>query len=399
MPKSIDLATLGLPPLPSHSSETISALLWAREIVQKHLATTYKINDPKGIEELKPINIGGVDQWLHIRGRNHNNPILLYLHGGPGCSMIGARDSALLSWEDYFTVVRWDQRQTGKSYYPAKDETDPLTINQFLSDTEEVIQYLQCQFNQKKIILLGHSWGSILGMHMVKRHPEWIHAYIGIGQVVNWMANEEVLFKRLYNHAEEQQDMELLSKLKTIAPYPDPDKPAISFVKNTDFLRMSLQQISGEVGTHHYSRPHSEYIQSLAFERLISPHLTLTDVSHSLLGDDVALMRPPYSFTEEFMAVDLPKQLGSSFEVPIFFFSGRHDYQTPVTLSDEWFSQIEAPHKELIHFEESAHIVVSEEPGKVLVNLVNKVLPFCQNQAQDSQTQDGIAKEVDIENA
>ena len=113
---NIDLSTaLGIPPLPSHSPDTIAALLWAREVLQKHLTTTYAVKDPKGIEELKPVKIGGVDQWLHIRGRNRNNPVLLYLHGGPGAPNIGFFDAIQRPWEDYFTVVQWDQRQTGKS--------------------------------------------------------------------------------------------------------------------------------------------------------------------------------------------------------------------------------------------------------------------------------------------
>ena len=84
MTKNIDFSALGIPPLPSHSSDSIAALLWAREVLQQHLTTTYAVKDPKGIEELKPVKIGGIDQWLHIRGRNRNNPVLLYLHGGPG---------------------------------------------------------------------------------------------------------------------------------------------------------------------------------------------------------------------------------------------------------------------------------------------------------------------------
>ena len=92
------------------------------------------------------------------------------------------------------------------------------------------------------------------------------------------------------------------------------------------------------------------------FERTISPHLTLTDISNSILGDEVAVSRVPYIFTKEFTAIDLPNDVGSSFEVPIFFFSGRHDWHTPVSLSDQWFSEINAPYKELIHFEESCHL-------------------------------------------
>ena len=180
-------AALGLPPLPSTSPDTIAALMWAREVMQKHITTTYAVTDPKGIEELKSVNIGGVEQWIHIRGRNRDNPVLLFLHGGPGATVIGALDAAQRPWEDYFTVVTWDQRQTGKSYYPADDENAPLTIQRFIDDTEELLQYLRDYLNKDKLFILGSSWGSLLGMNMVKRRPEWVHAYIGVGQLVNWL--------------------------------------------------------------------------------------------------------------------------------------------------------------------------------------------------------------------
>jgi len=369
-------AALGLPPLPSCSAETIGALLWAREVLQNHQTTTYAVQDPKGIEDLKSIKIGGVEQWLHIRGRNRDNPILLYLHGGPGYPLIGWMEATMQPWEDYFTVVHWDQRQTGKSYYSANDETDPLTVNQFISDTEEVIQYLLGFLDQSKLFLLGHSWGSMLGMQMVERHPDWLYAYIGIGQIVSWMDNEKVLFDRLIDHAKNKQETELVAKLNTISPYPNPEKPGESFAKHSNFLRIELSRLARETGTHHL--PLNEAIAKNALSRLLNPFLTVSDLVNGIFGDQPACYLPPYHFADELMQMNLPDQIGSSFDVPIFFFSGRHDYQTPVTLSDAWFEKIKAPYKELVHFEESAHIVVREEPGKVLVNLVNKVLPFAQ---------------------
>ena len=123
--------------------------------------------------------------------------------------------------------------------------------------------------------------------------------------------------------------------------------------------------------------------------RLISPYLTATNISNALFGGDVALVRDPSHFTAEFMNIDLQADVGSSFEVPIFFFSGTHDWQTPVSLSDKWFDEIQAPHKELIHFEESAHFIVNEEPGKFLVNLVNKVLPLAKATSCDASIEAG----------
>lgn len=376
MTKNIDFSALGIPPLPSHSSDSIAALLWAREVLQQHLTTTYGVKDPKGIEELKPINIGGIDQWMHIRGRNRNNPVLLYLHGGPGYPTIGLMDAIQRPWEDYFTVVNWDQRQTGKSYYPSDDDNAPLTIHQFIKDTEEVIQYLRDYLEKDKLFILGSSWGTVLGMYMVKRHPEWLHAYIGSGQVVNMMENESTMHERLLSHAKEQKKDEVITKLEAIAPYPDPDSPEKSYLDNAVYIRRELSCLAGEAGMHHLFWDDANKMFNL--ERTISPHLTLTDISNLILGDEVAVSRVPYIFTKEFTAIDLPNDVGSSFEVPIFFFSGRHDWHTPVSLSDQWFSEINAPYKELIHFEESSHCIVNEEPGKVLTALVNKVLPFSQ---------------------
>jgi pimeloyl-ACP methyl ester carboxylesterase len=289
--------------------------------------------------------------------------------------MLGFMDAIQRPWEDYFTIVHWDQRQTGKSYYPAGDDNAPLTIEQFIEDTEEVIQYLRRHLNQEKLFVLGHSWGTVLGMHIVKRHPDWLYAYIGIGQVVNLMDNERVLYERLLSHAKEQKEDELTAKLKAMAP--DPDNPAKSFAENCAFVRKELSRLAGEAAMYHL--PFDDVTKMIAFDRLISPHLTLTDISHSLLGDEPGLFRPPFSLATQVMKVDLPKDIGSSFDVPIFFFTGTHDWQTPRILSDKWFSQINAPHKELIHFEESSHLIVNEEPGKVLMALVNKVLPFAQD--------------------
>ena len=384
MSKTIDiLGGLGIPSPPSQSPDTIAALLWAREVLQKHLTTTYAVQDPKGIEELKPVKIGGVNQWLHIRGRNRKNPVLLYIHGGPGDSMIGFMDAIQRPWEDYFTVVQWDQRQTGKSYYSADDEKNPLSLEQFITDTEEVIQYLRSHLEQEKLFVLGHSWGSVLGMHIAKKHPEWLHAYIGLGQVVSFKDNERVVYERLQNHARVHKKPELVAKLETMFSGLDQESPARekSMLDNCVYVRKELSCLAGEVLMHHTSW--DDFFRVWSLDKSISPHLTLTDLSNNIVGDDIAFNRPPYHILKDYFEVDLPKDIGSSFEVPIFFFSGRHDFQVPVTLSDQWFSEIKSPHKELIHFEESSHVIVNEEPGKVLVALVSKVLPC----AQDKKTE------------
>ena len=119
---------------------------------------------------------------------------------------------------------------------------------------------------------------------------------------------------------------------------------------------------------------------------LLSPHLSVEDLINATTAYKDPVARHP-GFGKEYADIDLPANIGSSFEVPIFFFSGRHDFQTPVTLSDQWFGEIEAPHKALIHFEESSHVIVNEEPGRVLTALVNQVLPFAQSKSNDGVKQ------------
>ena len=376
MTKKIDHSALGLPPFPSTSSDAVAALMWTREVLQKHLTTTYAVTDPNGIEELKPVKIGGVDQWLHIRGRNKDNPILLFLHGGPGGAMIGFMDAIQRPWEDYFTVVQWDQRQTGKSYYPADDENNPLTVNQFIEDTEEVIQYLRDYLEKEKLFILGHSWGTVLGMHMVKRHPDWLHAYIGMGQSIGGLENEREIYARLMIHAKKNNEYEVVSKLEEITPFLDAYSPEReqSYVENCVFVRRELSRLAGESFMHNTSM--DDVFSVIRLDRTISPHRTLTDICNSIFGDTEASFRPPYKLTKELLDIDLPSDLGNSFEVPIFFFTGAHDWQVPVSLSDKWFGQINSTYKELIHFKESSHFIVNEEPGRVLTALVTKVLPF-----------------------
>lgn len=361
--------------LPSSCSpDFVTGLHWARDALQKHLNAKYAVTDPQGIEKLERVKIGGINQWLHIRGRSRSNPILLYIHGGPGSSNIGVMDAIQRPWEDYFTVVQWDQRYAGKSYDP-DNKGRPLSMQIMIEDTEEVIRLLLRNSDQKKIFILGHSWGSVLGMQMVKRKPNWLYAYIGIGQIVSMMDGEQLIYKRVLRHAQLQQD-KVFAILKAIRTYPDIKCPERSFLNNALHIRKELSRLGREVMMRNL--PFDEVITMLGFDRLISPHLTLTDIVRCLCADETTSPHNANGFIKEYLSIDLPKDIGSSFDVPVFFFTGKHDWQTPRYLSDGWFGDIHAPHKELVHFENSSHSVVNEEPGKLLFALVSKVLPFAQ---------------------
>ncbi len=344
--------------------------------MQMHIKSKYSVSDPKGIEDLKAIKIGGVDQWVHIRGRNRDNPLLLVIHGGPGDAFIGCLDSLQRPWEDFFTVVNWDQRRSGKSFCPIEGINDSITIGQYISDSVEMVQYLCEYLGKEKLFILGISFGTVLGMHVLKQRPERIHAYVGLGQVVNMLVAEELLCRRLIDRANENCEYPLASRVERILEGLGSNSPQRekTFFDNCEFVRRELTRLSGEATVHSVS--YGDFEKCLTFEKMISPHLTIEDVRHVTLDNGRDIFQLPYDFSREVCDVNLPSDVGSVFDAPVFFFTGCHDWQTPRSLSDQWYEIISAPYKELVHFSKSAHAVFFEEPGKVLVALVNKVLPF-----------------------
>ena len=165
---------------------------FTRKEVTDILANARKIVSDNGVEELLPLQVNGTTQWISVRGRDRHNPILLYLHGGPGSPTMPEAYLFQSPWEDFFTVVQWDQRGTGKTY-AANDAAalaNTITIDQMDADTVEVIQQLRTRYHKEKIFLLGHSWGSALGLRIAQEHPEWLYAYIGVGQMINAAQSE-----------------------------------------------------------------------------------------------------------------------------------------------------------------------------------------------------------------
>ena len=346
----------------------IFTLLWVRKILQKHISVWYKIRDANGIESLESVNIEGVEYWLHIRGSNRDNPILLFLHGGPGASNIGWYDAIQRPWENYFTVVQWDQRQAGKSYKLNKHLDETISHDQYVKDAEKMVAYLRKRFNQEKIFLMATSYGTYISMHVIKKHPDWFYAYVAIGQVVNVLEDTRTEYNLLLDFAQCHNDNELASKLEAIKPYPDPDNTVTSFFNNIGML----QEEASRIGKC-YPATLTESIALVAVDKWISPHYTLLDNFKRLFATQLSSDHP---FADNFLKFNLPKEVGDTFELPIFFFSGVNDFHIPYANSDRWFNKISAPHKEHIVFNGSAHSAYLSEPGEFLIALVTKVLPF-----------------------
>jgi pimeloyl-ACP methyl ester carboxylesterase len=150
-----------------------------RVLLSRQLA----IPSASGVHEAGYVQIGGIPQWIEMRGQSRSNPVILWLHGDPGAAIIAASHTSFLPWERDFTIAHWHQRGAGLAYAATPDSGGPLTVNRMTSDGIAVTEHLRSRLGQQKVIVIGHSWGSILGTPMVQRRPDLFAAYVGTGQM------------------------------------------------------------------------------------------------------------------------------------------------------------------------------------------------------------------------
>ena len=190
------------------------------------IANARKILTANGVERLEKVRIGGIDQWVSIRGVDRRNPVLLYIHGGPGYVSIPMSWWFTRGLEEYFTVVQWDQRATGKTYLltdPAKI-APTLTRERMIADTEEMAAWARKEFGKDKLFALGHSWGSFLGLQLAERHPEWLYAYIGVCQLIDGPESERRGWRFAMEAARRDGNAEAVRELQAIAPFGAPGR-------------------------------------------------------------------------------------------------------------------------------------------------------------------------------
>jgi len=340
--------------------------LGVRAWYQGTIANQRAITVPNGIEVFEERTIGGNSQWIQVRGHDKSNPILLVLHGGPGAALMPMGHAFQHKWEEHFTVVQWDQRESGKSY-TGESGADSMTRDRYVQDTLELVDHLRQRFDQEKIVLLGHSWGSVLGIEAVHRRPEWFHAYVGVGQVVNMQTNERTTYEFTLDQARAHHNAQALAELKAIAPYPGENMQEKLLIQREWLLRFG----GGLYGQTSFN--------SLFKTIAVAPEYSLRDVGRFVQGAYFGVEK----LFDELMTVDI-EELGHAFDVPILLFSGRHDNQVPSTINEAWFNEISAPHKEYVWFEESAHFSMLEQPSEFAQELIARVLPLTQSSIDES---------------
>lgn len=348
-------------PVDAAGCKDTSRLADARAVIQD----LDRIVAPSGVQEAFKTRIGGIDQWLNVRGQDKANPILLFVHGGPASPLTPTIWQFQCPIEEYFTVVNWDQRGAGKTYVEDASDAvgDSLRIDRYVDDAIEVADYVRKRYGKRKVVLMGHSWGTIIGMRAALKRPDLFHAYVGIGQVISTRENERISFEYGLEQAKAHHNEEAVKELASIAPYPG-DQP---ITRERIVIARKWAQYYGGLSAY---RDSSDYFFNAS---LLSPDYEDRDRCAIDQGNLFTLGR----VLPEFLAVDF--NTVHAFPIPVLMFMGRHDYTTPSAPTAAWLQQVKAPYKQGVWFERSAHQVPWEEPGKTAVSLVQYVRPLAKD--------------------
>lgn len=312
--------------------------------------------------------LGNLLQTIHIKGKNRNNPVLLFLHGGPGISnrhTVMQTNNDLL---DFFTLVAWDQRGTAGSYFGAKKED--LTIERLTDDASELVEYLCDKFNKKKIFVIGGSWGSLLGTWLVHKYPEKIAAFVGFGQFVNGHLNELISWQYCIDEATKANDLKSLEVLNKVGP------PEMGIYKGGFAAMKAQRDIMMKYGGYSKNEGKRSYLDAFVKPILKSGEYTLKELYGYVKG---------YKFVLNNMWAEVGKtdfnKTCTNFKAPIFIFNGRLDNNTPAVLVEDWFDKIQAPIKELHWFENSGHNPMMDEEVKFKTLLKEKLLKIAKEES------------------
>ena len=310
------------------------------------------------ISEKVFVNINGVEQGMFIKSKDATHPVLLYLHGGmPDYFLTQKYPTGL---EDYFTVVWWEQRGSGISY---RDDipSETMTLEQMISDTLEVTNYLRHRFGQEKIYLMGHSQGTFIGIQVAARAPELYYAYIGVAQITNQLKSERLAYEYMLQQFQKSGNLEMVRKLEA-APVTLTGGTPHAYLALRDEAMHSLG-----IGTTHDM---DSVINGIFLPSLTSRDYTLIEKVNMWRGKShsgVSLL------WDTMLATDMSKRV-PKLDIPAYFFEGIYDYTCSYTEAKSYFEKLQAPIKGFYTFEQSAHSPLFEEPGKMGKILQENVL-------------------------
>ena len=310
-------------------------------------------NAALAIDESRFVWLGGIKQWIGIKGEDPHNPVLLVVHGGPG-DVQWPYEEKFRDWERQFTMVQWDQRGAGRTYGRYGDKTPDVTLDRIARDGIELAEYLCRALDKKKIILLGHSWGSMVGTRMASQRPDLFAAYVGTGQVESWKVSVQSQFDLILAHARAVNDTATVKELEAIGtPDPADTNQYFRFSRNFRSLwaptdRDWLAAIIAIAKAHRNDKDYQDIEAGMAFQ------------GRHVLPDQVR--------------EDLPVtagRIGTAF----FVIQGADDVITPTAGAADYFNRVDAPHKELVLIPGAGHFAYLTHSAQFLQVLADKVRP------------------------
>jgi pimeloyl-ACP methyl ester carboxylesterase len=313
---------------------------------------------PGSISEKIYVDVNGMKQGMFIKSKDVTNPVLLYLHGGMPDYFLSERYPTGL--EDDFSVVWWEQRGSGISYNP-DIPPETKTLEQMISDTLDLTNYLRDRFGKEKIYLMGHSGGTFIGIQAAARAPELYYAYIGVAQMSYQLKSEQLAYDYMLQQFKKAGNTRMVQKLEA-APVTITDGTPDSYRALRDPAMHSLG-----IGTTHDM---DSVLTGIVIPSWQSREYTLSEKFHTWTAkahSGIAML------WDEMLATDLSQQV-TEFSIPVYFFSGIYDYTVNYSVAKDYFEKLNAPIKGFYTFEQSAHSPIFEEPERVRKILREDVL-------------------------
>ncbi len=333
--------------------------------------TIYRFPEFEGkkIQQFEMVELGGIKQGVLIRGDDKDNPVMLFLHGGPGYPLFpfAPMGETMNRMEKAFTMVYWEQRGTGKSL-SRRLPPETMNVDQFVSDLKELVAYVQKTMGVEKVFIWAHSWGTNFGAIFAAQYPEMVHAYVSTGQSVNPYRNERLAYEFVMDQAKAENNRRALREMATI------DTLEANYrLEDALLVRKWVYRYGGIVKRGAEERFYVNFND--IFLILAAPQYSVLERLNLILYPYFSAQR----LWPDLKAINLIKQ-ASRIEVPVFFLVGKHDIIVSAKLAEEYFEALDAPAgKELIWFERSAHRPHKEEREKFLevmkTHILESVLP------------------------
>ncbi|SFV01496.1 alpha/beta fold hydrolase [Butyrivibrio sp. INlla21] len=308
---------------------------------------------PKGgINKSLYVDINGTKQWINIYGKDKNNPVLLYLHGGPGSATSYVDYEFTRKWSDVYTVVTWDQRAAGKSWLKNTKDTTPINLDTMMEDGLEMTEFLRSHLGKDKISIIGHSWGSIYGAMLVHDHPEYYDCFIGTGMTVDLIENEIRFWEAAKEWAKGNEEDEQLIEKCASGEIPN---MSVEYIK----VRTEMMNKYG------YGMDSEKSDYSMIAALFFNPYYNLWDEIKCLkfaTTQGAAETYYDWDATEEFKGLSILDE--TEYKVPYYNINGDMDYQANFELAQDYFDSVKAPRKKMYYMKNMAHGLMEVRSGE-----------------------------------